>query len=293
MADRPALDVTVPSGDSTSLELIDAVMDDFNPFAIEEMTPAIEMGTARQKTLRRVHFLTSDDRAAACEAIDRRFRSEGICATPVDVIDDGEAWARRSQADLRAIRVGHVTIAPPWDIPAAAGDTHTVVIEPSMGFGTGHHTTTRLCVRALQQQPVQNSAVIDFGTVSGVLGIAAAKLGARSVVAIDHDRDAVDAARRSISRNGVDRVVALRCEELRTLAPPPLAPILLANLTGALLCALAETLKAAVTPSGALILSGLTIEEDARVLAALGPSVTVRDRFREEEWCCLVVQRHP
>ena len=92
---------------------------------------------------------------------------------------------------------------------------------------------------------------------------------------------------------GVDRIVTLRCEELRTAAALPPALILLANLTGALLCSLADAIRTSVAPGGSIIVSGLTIEEDARVLAAFGPSVTVRDRFSNEEWSCLVVQRHP
>ena len=108
---------------------------------------------------------------------------------------------------------------------------------------------------------------MDFGTGSGVLAIAAAKLGAASALAVDDDPDAISAARRNVTRNGVESVVTLRCEDLRTVAPPAPVPILLANLSGALLCTLADTILGSVTPGGSVIVSGLNLDEDARVLA--------------------------
>lgn len=266
------------------------MIDDFKPFAIEEMGQAVEATTGSRQTVRRIHFSSRSDRAAAADAIAQSIRGQGVFATPVEVVDDSEAWARRCQADLRAVRVAQIVIAPPWDIPPAADEIATVVIEPSIGFGTGHHPSTRLCVRALQQQPVRGCAVIDFGTGSGVLAIAAAKLGAASVLAVDDDPDAIGAARRNITGNGVESVVTLRCENLRTLTPPGPVPVLLANLSGALLCTLADTILRSVAPGGSLIVSGLSLDEDARVLATFGPSVTLRARLCEDEWSCLILQ---
>lgn len=243
------------------------MIDDFKPFAVEEMGQTVETDAGSRRTVRRVHFFSRSDRAAATDAIARSFGGHGVFAAPVEVLDDGDAWARRCQANLRSVRVAQIVIAPPWDIPPTADEITTVVIEPSIGFGTGHHASTRLCVRALQQQPVRGSAVMDFGTGSGVLAIAAAKLGAASALAVDDDPDAISAARRNVTRNGVESVVTLRCEDLRTVAPPAPVPILLANLSGALLCTLADTILGSVTPGGSVIVSGLNLDEDARVLA--------------------------
>jgi ribosomal protein L11 methyltransferase len=266
------------------------MMDDFEPFAIEEMGQAVETDTGSRQPARRIHFSSRSDRAAAADAIAQSFHGQGVVATPVEVVDDGDAWARRCQADLRAVRVAQIVIAPPWDIRPTTDEIATVVIEPSIGFGTGHHPSTRLCVRALQQQPVRGCAAIDFGTGSGVLAIAAAKLGAASVLAVDDDPDAISAARRNLTGNGVESVVTLRCEDLRTLAPPAPVPLLLANLSGALLCNLADTILKSVTPGGSLIASGLTVDENARVLATFGPSATLRDRLCEDGWSCLILQ---
>ena len=285
MADRAALDLEIPPSASAVVDQVDALVDDFRPFAVEEVARPIETDRAQPATVRRIHFFSHDDRAAAAEAITQRFGGEGVLTTPVEVVDDGETWARRCQANLRTVQIDNIVIAPPWDIPLPTEGITTVVIEPSIGFGTGHHASTRLCIRALQRRPVR--AVIDLGTGSGVLAITAAKLGAASVLAIDNDPDAVGAARRNILRNGVGSVVTLRCEDLRSLTPP--AAILFANLTGAMLCTRADPIAHCVAPGGTLILSGLGLDEEARVREAFGPSVTRCDRLCEDEWSCLVL----
>ena len=287
---RPALDLEIPPGDSILVDLIDAMIDDFKPFAIEELGQAGDPDSVARRTARRIHFSSRPDRAAATEAITRNFGGRGVYAAEVDVVDDGDDWARRCQDNLRSIRVAQIVIAPPWDVPPAADEITTVVIEPSIGFGTGHHPSTRLCVGALQQQAVRGCAVMDFGTGSGVLAIAAAKLGAASVLAVDDDPDAISAARRNITRNGVESIVTLHCQDLRTFTPPAPVPILLANLNGALLGNLASRMLGAVSPGGSLIVSGLSVDEEAQVLAAFTPSATLRNRLCEDEWSCLILQ---
>src|SRR6185295_15411863 len=182
---------------------------------------------------------------------------------------DDEDWARRSQADLKAITVGNIVVAPPWELrvpgcgvrdPGSGSDPGSriadpgivIVITPSMGFGTGHHATTRLCLALLQDTEVRGRRVLDVGTGSGVLAIAAAKLGAASVTAIDNDPDAIENARENIQANGVEDLVDLRVADLRHLAMT--AEVLVANLTGAVLTAHAGALRAWVAPAGQAIL---------------------------------------
>ena len=286
---RPALDVQIPRGVSNLVDLIDAIVDGYHPYAIEEPHTTPSHDNAPHDLVRRVHFFSNNDRATAAAAIAEQFGDAGVIATAVAVADDGASWAARSQANLRAIRVGRVVVAPPWDLPHDTSDVVAVIIHPSMGFGTGHHATTRLCLRALQTQPIQGRHVTDVGTGSGVLAITAAKLDAASVLAIENDPDAACAGSRDIAANDVGAVVSLVDGDVRTVVTRP-ASCVLANLTGALLSTAARALARCAEPGGTLILSGLTREEEGRVVRAFEPVGRIDERLYEGDWAALVVK---
>ena len=143
-----------------------------------------------------------------------------------------------------------------------------IVITPSMGFGTGHHATTRLCLAALQTIDLSHQTVLDVGTGSGVLAIAAGRLGAARALGIDHDPDAVQAAHENLALNPTARDVSFALADLRT-TPLPRAGVVTANLTGALLIEAATDLLAAVDAGGTLIVSGLLAGERDDVVRAL------------------------
>jgi ribosomal protein L11 methyltransferase len=156
-----------------------------------------------------------------------------------------------------------------------------------MGFGTGHHATTRLCLAALQQMDLRGKSVIDVGTGSGVLAIAASLLGAGQVIAFDDDPDAIANARENLELNPNARVT-LSVADLRS-SEHQAADVVVANLTGGLLIAAAATLGAQAAPAGHLILSGLMRTEEANVAAAFS-GWRVDDRAEEDEWVCLILR---
>jgi ribosomal protein L11 methyltransferase len=204
----------------------------------------------------------------------------------VDLPD--EDWAARSQQSLKAIRAGRFIVAPPWDLPADGGTGATViVIEPSMGFGTGHHATTRMCLRLLSEIDVSDRTVLDLGTGSGVLSMAAALSGARRVVGIDVDQDAIDSAETSARLNSLPDTIAFEVSDFRE-RPPQAADLVLANLTGGMLTSTAGAIAGLVRPHGQLILSGFDHTEVAGVLAAF-TSFKEQQRLSEDNWLALTL----
>jgi ribosomal protein L11 methyltransferase len=114
--------------------------------------------------------------------------------------DVGAGWEERWREFHRPIRVGSLWIGPPWETPPPDGEA--VVVDPGRAFGTGGHATTRLCLGLLGE--LERGSLLDVGCGSGVLAIAAAKLGYSPVTALDHDTSAVEATRRNASANGVE-----------------------------------------------------------------------------------------
>lgn len=273
MRDWPALHI------SALTDLVLAALLDFNVAAIDE-----DAG--------RVYFHGDRDRDAALTALPSQFPE--LTFTAVDVPD--EDWAARSQASLRAVQVGNIIVAPPWDVPLSRlkPAPTTVIIQPSMGFGTGHHATTRLCLAALQALDLRGRRVLDVGTGSGVLAIAASRLGAAKVVAIDDDPDAIESARENMQLNEGAHV-QLQTVDLRSACPDPgrraslgQFDVVIANLTGGLLVQAADALRAVTAPGGTLVLSGFMTHEERDVLAAYA-GFPARDRATEDEWICVTL----
>jgi ribosomal protein L11 methyltransferase len=235
------------------------------------------------------HFDSRAHREAALAVLDSEQHARSFYAEPQDVPDDD--WARRTQADLRAIRIGRVTIAPPWDVPAAT-DPHdiVVVIEPSRGFGTGHHQSTRLCVRCLQDLELAGRTVTDIGTGSGVLAITAAKLGAAQVRAIDSDPDAVENAQENIHRNAVKQLVSAAVEDVAFAAPVP-TDVVTANLTGALLVRYAAALGEFANRGGLVVVSGFNVDEREMVTDAFASAFAITRSVDEDDWWAFVMRR--
>ena len=170
--------------------------------------------------------------------------------------------------------------------PRTAGRDIVIVIDPSMGFGTGHHATTRLCLELLQQIEVRDKRVIDVGTGSGVLALAAWRLGASSIVAIDNDTDALQNARENIDRNGATGSIDVLEVDLSSVSLRP-ADIVLANLTGAVLQRHADPLRGLAASAGVLIVSGFSGDELEAIACAL--AATPRHVLGEGEWTAAIL----
>lgn len=282
----PALDILEPD------DLLLATLDEFAPTAIEERDSVL-----------RVFFAVRENRDAARARLD----DQGRAAVAIDV--DDEDWARRSQQNLEPVTVGRITVVPapqassPHSVsparrlrarenPASGGDPLrplTIVIEPSMGFGTGHHATTRLCLEALQRATLAGAFVLDAGTGSGILAIAAARLGATGALGVDCDADAIHSANQNLALNPDARGIRFAVADLTAMLLPR-ADVITANLTGALLTRVAGVLLGASTPGGTLILGGILAAEERAVRRAFASADAVW-RGQDEEWIGLILTR--
>lgn len=232
-----------------------------------------------------VCFNDADERAHAADAL--RAALPTLAVEAVDLPD--EDWAARSQATLTMIHAGRFIVAPPWDMPAADVDATVIVIEPSMGFGTGHHATTRMCLRLLSDLDVADLTVLDLGTGSGVLTMAAALSGARHVIGVDVDVDAIQSAETSARMNTLPDTIEFQVADFRS-APPAPANVVLANLTGGMLTSSGPQIAALVKPDGQLVLSGFDHTEVDAVLAAF-PGFVEATRLSEDNWIALQLSR--
>ena len=206
----------------------------------------------------------------------------------VDDSDWMEAWKRGYAPQ----RIGRILIVPSWlDEPISAGEL-SIRLDPGMAFGTGLHPTTRGCLTLLQRIEPMPDRCLDVGTGSGILGIAALRLGAERVVGLDTDPIAVTAAMANAAVNELaDSFEARRGTVMVELANEPY-PLVLANLVASLLIELAPALVANTALGGTLIASGIIEPRADEVLASLGAAgFALIDRLNDREWVSLRMER--
>ena len=192
-----------------------------------------------------------------------------------------------------AHRVGDLVITPPW----LAGDfdsRRTVVIEPAMAFGTGEHQTTRGVMRLMQGVIRRGDVVADIGAGSAALSIAAVKLGAARVAAVEIDHDSIENAETNVRLNDVEHAVEVIEGDAAVLLPL-LAPVrvVLGNILSSVLIPLLPIIRSALTSDGQAILSGLVLEERAAMLSALkaGGFVVEREDTEDVWWSVQIAHR--
>ncbi|HET9985367.1 MAG TPA: 50S ribosomal protein L11 methyltransferase [Longimicrobiales bacterium] len=199
--------------------------------------------------------------------------------------DWAEAWRR----GLKPRRVGRIVVTPSWAQPERLADDLVIVVDPEMAFGTGEHATTRGALRLLQEAVRPGDRVLDVGTGSGILSIAAAMLGAGPVLAVEADADAIGNARDNLRRNGVDERVTL----LHAFVDRPFLErhgagafdLILGNILSGVLRPLLPAFREALAPDGRLVVGGILEEEaDGMMEAAAAAGFELRTEDLEDEW---------
>lgn len=206
-----------------------------------------------------------------------------------------EEWSTSWKAHFKPTRVGRrLLIKPTWEEYEPLPEDIILHLDPGMAFGTGSHPTTLLCLRVLEDALENKSAqttVLDVGTGSGILAIAAAKLGAAKVVGIDIDSDAVEVAKANIHLNECDSLIEVSATALEEI--PDSYDIVVANILAEELARLATPLVDRVAPQGLLVMSGILVEKESVVTDAFrafplsAPAVT-----KEGEWICITYKRN-
>lgn len=195
-------------------------------------------------------------------------------------------WVQLTQSQFDPIRItDRLWIVPSWH-EAPDADAINIELDPGMAFGTGSHPTTRLCLEWLCEAVVPGCSVLDYGCGSGILGIAAAKLGAGEVLGIDIDEKAVDAARDNAARNHADM-------HLQHSAVPlgDAFDLVVANILTNPLCVLAPAISARVAPGGRVALSGVLETQAAQVIEAWAPYIALHVGAAHEGWIRLEGRR--
>lgn len=226
-----------------------------------------------------------------------RFLAEWIADAPPDLSfrwQPNEDWEREWRRGLQPRKVSErFVVKPSWtDWPGNTGEI-VIEIDPQMAFGTGEHPTTRGCLRLLDRVIEPGARVLDIGSGSGILSIAAALAGASETIAVEFDPDANINARENIERNGVSGRIELleQMADERLLRRLGSFDLILANILSGVIRPLLSALSEAVAPGGRLIVSGILQEESRAVLTdaeAAGLSLLAEDR--DEEWWSAVLQ---
>ncbi|NLP18635.1 MAG: 50S ribosomal protein L11 methyltransferase [Firmicutes bacterium] len=202
-----------------------------------------------------------------------------------------EDWAGGWKKHYRTIKMGQrLVIKPIWEYYEPTPHQVVIEIDPGMAFGTGTHPTTVMCLLALEEYITGGERVFDIGTGSGILAIAAAKLGAAAVTGVDRDPIAVDSARSNVIQNGVeDRVLICQGDLLKGLGQP--ADLIVANLTADVIMDLAAQLGPFLLPGGRAILGGIVAARSTEVQETLlrAGFVIIDSRVRDD-WTMFIIK---
>jgi len=222
--------------------------------------------------------------ADAAAVLGEAARAIGLAATPAFSVEAlaEQNWVQLTQSQFDPIRVSErLWIVPSWHEspdPAAIN----LILDPGMAFGTGSHPTTRLCLEWLERNVSAGDTVLDYGCGSGILAIAAARLGAAHVAGVDIDPQAVEAAKANAERNGV---TALFADSAAPVAGE--YDVVVANILSNPLRVLAPAICAHVRAGGRLALSGILREQADEIVAIYAPWIPLQVADLREDWVCL------
>ncbi|HHV19704.1 MAG TPA: 50S ribosomal protein L11 methyltransferase [Thermoanaerobacterales bacterium] len=213
-----------------------------------------------------------------------------VALTTISEADWGSAWKKY----YKPTHIGkNIVIKPSWEVYTPKAGEVVIELDPGMAFGTGTHETTMLCLEILEKYTKKDMTVIDVGCGSGILSIACGKLGAKQVLAIDKDENAVCIARENIRRNNLDtQIQAVKGDKLIDINTK--ADIIVANIIADVVIDLAKDAALYLQDNGIFIASGIIKDRKLSVIEALGKNgFDVIGQFEKGEWVALVSTQAP
>lgn len=204
-----------------------------------------------------------------------------------------EDWAETWKAYIHTEKIGErIVVRPTWEEYTPSADEIVIELDPGAAFGTGAHATTAMCLRWLEHLVSPGMRVYDVGCGSGILAVAAAKLGAGEVIAMDYDPVAVSVAEENIRQNNVHNVVACESDLLSACEGAAPAELITANIIADVIVRLFAQLDRHLAPGGTLLASGIIDDRIADVEhAAAQHGFTVLDMTCEKEWAAMIIRR--
>lgn len=253
--------------------------------------PLLEPGVGEMPLWNQIQFSALFTADVDTDAILVSMQSQldfGLPRFRIEIVEKKD-WERAWMDHYHAMPFGErLWICPSWQSPPDPKAVN-LMLDPGLAFGTGTHQTTALCLQWLDAADLTDKTVLDYGCGSGVLGVAALLLGAKSVLAVDNDPQALVATRDNAERNGCADRLRVRLPDV-TLAIEPV-DVVLANILAGPLIQLAPLLSAGLKPGAYLVLAGLLEEQAEAVMAAYEPAVTFLPSSQYEGWLRLVGQR--
>lgn len=200
--------------------------------------------------------------------------------------DWNETWTR----SVKPLRIGRLVIRPSWELVVLGPRDIEIVLDPKQAFGTGHHATTRMLLKWLQEDIRGGEEILDVGTGSGILAMAAVKLGASSAIGIEIDPVAVECASEYVTQNDLKNWIDIVCGTMADLAQErrATADLVLANLDRKTILALAEDLAGYASSGARVMLSGILTEQESEIASRFsGLGLACSSRCEEEGWVAM------
>lgn len=251
--------------------------------------PTVEEGNADNdaQVVIKAYLLPNQAQFQHLEAISARIAQWGGRLSTQMVQE--EDWAHVWKKHYKPMRIGrHLLVVPSWEQIAPQPDDVVITLDPGMAFGTGIHPSTQLCLMALEDTITPGCSVLDIGTGSGILAIAAAKLGAKRVIALDIDENVVTVAASNVAINNVDHIVQTETGSLGSFPTLP-ADVLVANIVADTIIHLLPLVAGSLTSNGVFVAAGIVEQRLPDVLAAWQKAgLLVQQIRRQGEWVCIM-----